>query len=279
MKNFITRTMSIVDASSCQTVLCVLVCYADGYSHATPTSTHITSSCPPTPHTTMNWSILFDGRNLRSNIWSTKYIIKPAADCSVTAGDGSSSSIMSLCRLTTTARQNIIDDSATGQSCCPVLKQDEDICDYLLDHGSLDTGNIEPAVTGMIHDKVHSMIVTKTTSSPPPTRADYIKTVASIIVEHCFRRYWCERPDDATCANLYQDLTRIAIMNRLVNKQFKAAFEALIKEYNDLVADLHVEYQGIALNDYQLGTVRLPLDKRLHADFNLHLRPSRWEQS
>jgi hypothetical protein len=43
-----------------------------------------------------------------------------------------------------------------GQSCHPVFKQDEDICDFLLDHGSHDTGNIEPAVTGMIHSKVHA---------------------------------------------------------------------------------------------------------------------------
>jgi hypothetical protein len=154
------------------------------------------------------------------------------------------------------------------------LKQDEEICDFLLlDHGSHDTGHIEPAVIGMIHRKVHAMIVTET--SPPPPRADYINNVASLIVEHCFRRYWCERPDDATCASLYQELTRNTLMNRLEGKPFKA-YEALIKEYNNLVADLHAEYQQIALNDYQLGSVRLPLDKRLH-EFDLHLRPSRWE--
>jgi hypothetical protein len=219
----------------------------------------------------MNWSILFDGRNLRSNTWSTKYIIKSADDDSSIAGGGSSSN--SLHHLTTTARKNLIHDREMGQQCRPVLKQVEDICDFLLlDHGSLDTGNIEPAVIGMIHRKVHAMIVMET--SPPPPHADYIKNVASLIVEHCFHRYWCEQPNDATCASLYQELT--CNMNWLEGKPFKAAYEALIKEYNNLDADLHAEYQQIALNDYQLSTVCLPLDKRLH-DFNLHLCPSRWE--
>jgi hypothetical protein len=217
----------------------------------------------------MNWSYLFDGRNLRSNTWSTKYIIKPQADSSVAPGS------MSLCCLTTNdEKQNIVNDATgLGRCCRPVLKQDEDICDFLFDHGSY-TGNIDSAVTRMIHGEVHAMIVMET----PSSHEDYIKKIASLIVEHCIRRYWCERPDDATCDNIYQDLTRSSIMNCWACMPFKAAYEGLIKEYHNLSAHLHAEYQEIALNDYRLGVVRLPLDPRIHDRFDLHLRPTCWEK-
>lgn len=124
----------------------------------------------------------------------------------------------------------------------PIRKQDEDICDFIqiaqgskYERGGYDLIDCNE-VCYCLEDILAECIFYP--------RVHFIKSICSVIINHKFRRYWCEFADNEDCNILLSALTNLDDLDRWMSLPFKMAYDEILEMFNNL-ASFYSEFRGM----------------------------------